>query len=79
MLKPDSVLATLASHNIKTLGDLDDWRQSRGLRRDAALDVLVGREASDLIIGALAVRIAQEADYWANQYRSTGDRGGALL
>ena len=53
------ILATLRKHDIKTVGDLDSWARVRKLSRWEALGVLVGVEAADRVLGALAVRMTR--------------------
>ena len=57
----DQILAALARHDIKTVGDLDAWAQIRELSRWHALAQLVGEEAADRIFGALAVKMQRKA------------------
>lgn len=51
------ILATLTQNEIRTLGDLDRWREPRSLSRWHALAQLVGQSAADYLLARLAVRI----------------------
>jgi hypothetical protein len=53
------ILTTLKRADIKTLADLDRWAAIRRLSRWEALGVLVGVEAADRVLGALAVSMAR--------------------
>ncbi len=55
------ILATLHRNKLRTLGDLDSWARVRRLSRWQALGVLVGVQAADRILGALAVRQLQQS------------------
>lgn len=59
MTNPE-ILATLRKHEIRTVGDLDHYASIRQLSRWHALAQLVGEEAADLVLGLLAVRIANK-------------------
>jgi len=54
------ILAALARHNIKTVGDLDHFAQVRGLSRWHALAQIVGEEAADRIFGEIAVKLTEK-------------------
>lgn len=54
------IIATLREAGIRTVGDLDKWRESRGLGRWAALEALVGESAADRLLMRLAMRHARK-------------------
>ncbi len=63
------ILQTLNRHEIRTVGDLDHYASIRGLSRWHALAQLVGQDAADQIIAAVAVKMARQQD---NPVRAMG-------
>lgn len=55
MTNPE-ILATLRKHEIRTVGDLDVWRESRRLSRREALAMMLGVSAADHVLTRMAVR-----------------------
>ena len=55
----DQILATLRQHEIKTLGDLDNYAEVRQVSRWHALALLIGQDAADKVFDNLVLRMAQ--------------------
>ncbi len=63
------ILAILLKHEIRTVGDLDHYADVRNISRWHALSQLVGQDAADRIIAAVAVKVARQQD---NPVRAMG-------
>ncbi len=57
----EEILETLQRHEIRTVGDLDHYADIRQLSRWHALAQLVGQDGADLVLGLLALRVAQQS------------------